>query len=60
MCAYVKSCRECQLRDKYRLEETLRPSFTTHLWAKVGHDAVHMPKSNGKGYLLVARDNLSG
>ena len=28
---YVKSCRECQMKDKQRQEEQLRPSFTTGL-----------------------------
>ena len=57
---YVKSCRECQMKDKQRQEEQLRPSFTTGLWSRINMDAVHMPTSNGKSYLIVARDDVSG
>ena len=36
------------------------PTFSKMLWAKVGLDVVHMPKSDGKNYLVLCREDLSG
>jgi hypothetical protein len=57
---YVASCKECQLRGSLRMEEALYPTYTSAMWTKVGLDVVHMPSCQGKEYLVVARDDLSG
>ena len=57
---YVKSCPECQHRDPTRLEESLHPTWTNALFAKVAIDVVHMPHAFGYSHLVVGRDDLSG
>ena len=57
---YVRECSRCQFRSSTRLEEPLHPTWTTYLWQKVGLDVVYMPSVEGKKYLVVARDDLSG
>ena len=57
---YVKTCEECQRRSSRRQEEALRPTYVDARWQKVGMDVTLMPKSKGKSFLVVARDDLSG
>jgi hypothetical protein len=57
---FVASCAECQFRDPLRLEEALYPTYTSAMWVKVGLDIVHMPPCQGKEYLVIAREDLSG
>lgn len=57
---YVKSCEECQRRARVRYEEPLHPTWSILVWEKVGIDVVHMPPSEGFGYIVFARDDLSG
>lgn len=57
---YVQTCEACQKRDPARIEEALHPTWVSLLWSKIGLDVVHMPPSEGKRYLVVARDDLSG
>ena len=57
---YIQTCEECQKRSSTRTEEALHPTWVSLLWEKVGLDVVHMPTRQGKSYLVVARDDLSG
>jgi hypothetical protein len=58
--AFVASCDRCQLRDPRRLEEALYPTWSSALFEKIGLDIVQMPPCQGKNYLVVAREDLSG
>jgi hypothetical protein len=58
--AYVLGCKICQMRDSRRQEEALYPTWESALFEKIGLDVVHMPQSDGKNYLVVAREDLSG
>jgi len=57
---YVRTCKECQMRDGRRLEEALHPTWVSVMWQKVCLDIVYMPKIRGFQYLVLARDDLSG
>ena len=58
---YIRSCEECQRRARNRFEEPLHPTWTATVWEKVGVDVVYMPPtSNGYGFIVFARDDLSG
>ena len=57
---YCNSCPECQLRSSNRVEEPLYATWTRTIWEKIGLDIVHMQAVQGKTYLVVARDDLSG
>jgi Integrase zinc binding domain len=57
---YVKSCEECQRRARIRYEEPLHPTWSTTVLEKVGVDVVHMPTSGNYGYIVFARDDLTG
>ena len=54
------TCKECQLRDPLRLEEPLYLTYTSAMWEKVGLDIVYMPACQGKEFLVVAQEDLSG
>ena len=58
--AYVRSCRECQLRAPRMEDEALHPTWMSCLWEKVAVDVVHMPASYGYEYLVLAREDVSG
>jgi hypothetical protein len=58
--AYIAGCKVCQRRDSRRQEEALYPTWESGLFKKIGLDVVHMPQSDGKNYLVVAREDLSG
>ena len=58
--AFIASCKRCQFRDPRRQEEALHPTWTSVMFEKIGLDVVHMPSCNGKNYLVIARDDLSG
>jgi hypothetical protein len=59
---WVKTCDECQRRGKRRFEEPLHPTWSVTVWDKVGLDVIYMPweGEGGDGYLVLARDDLSG
>ena len=57
---FVDTCAPCQFRSGERAEEPLYPTWSSYLWEKVGLDVIHMPPCEGKRYLAVARDDLSG
>jgi hypothetical protein len=57
---YVRQCRECQFRANKRAADTMLPTWSKALWAKIAIDVVHMPASEGKHYLVVAREDVSG
>jgi Integrase zinc binding domain len=56
---FVASCKRCQFRDPRRLEEALYPTWSSAMFYKIGLDVIHMPSSNGKNFLVTARDDLS-
>ena len=58
--AYIAGCKICQRRDSRRQEEALYPTWESSLFEKIGLDVIHMPQSDGKNYLVVAREDLSG
>ena len=57
---FVASCDRCQFRDPRRLEEALYPTWSSALFEKIGLDIVQMPPCEGKNYLVIAREDLSG
>ena len=57
---HLKTCDPCQRRAAPREEEALHPIWTNVLWQKVCVDIVHMQPSEGKHYLVLAREDLSG
>ena len=58
--SYVKTCKECQMRDGRRMEEALHPTWVSVMWQKVCVDITYMPQVKGFKYLVLARDDLSG
>lgn len=57
---YVRSCERCQKRKPNKEEEALHSTWVTFMWQKLGLDVVHMSKSQGKSYIIMTRDDLSG
>lgn len=57
---YIKSCDECQFRDHRQLEEPLHPTWSVVVGRKWAVDVVHMPSAEGKEYLVLAREDISG
>ena len=57
---WVKRCEECQKRDQRRFQEHLHPTGSITVWAKVGLDMVYMPWGGKDGFIVLARDDLSG
>src|SRR5438045_7299165 len=57
---YVATCKECQLQDPVHLEEPLYLTYMSAMWEKVGLDIVYMPACQGKEFLVVAWEDLSG
>jgi hypothetical protein len=57
---WVKTCERCQRRARNRYEEPLHPTWSTIVWEKIGVDVVYMPWDPGGGYIVFARDDLSG
>jgi ribonuclease HI len=57
---WVKTCDGCQKRDQRRYDEPLHPTWTITVWEKVGLDVIYMPWDGKDGFLVLARDDLSG
>jgi hypothetical protein len=57
---HVKSCEQCQLTARTRVESELYPTWVQALWHKVALDVVHMPLRSGKDRLVLARGEGSG
>jgi hypothetical protein len=59
---YVKTCYQCQIHSSKRWEEELYPTWGPEVpWGWITIDVVYMPNGrNGKKYLVVARDLLTG
>ena len=57
---WVKTCDECQKRAKRRFAEPLHPTWSITVWEKVGLDVIYMPWEGKDGYIVMARDDLSG
>lgn len=43
-----------------RFEEPLHPTWSVVVWDKVGLDVVYMPWEGDNGFIVFARDDLSG
>src|SRR5579862_3855582 len=56
----IKTCDECQKRDQRRFQEPLHPTWTITVWEKIGLDIVYMPWEGKDGFIVFARDDLSG
>lgn len=58
---WVRSCPECQARDRRHYEDPRRPVTVPTIFAKVTIDCFRMPvSSSGKQTVVVARDDLTG
>jgi hypothetical protein len=57
---FVQTCPECQLRSLRQQEEPLFPTASNGLMEKWALDITYMTKRQGKQYLVVARDDMSG
>jgi ribonuclease HI len=57
---WVKTCDECQKRDRRRFQEPLHPTWSITVWEKIGLDIVYMPWEGKDGFIVFARDDLSG
>jgi RNase H-like domain found in reverse transcriptase/Integrase zinc binding domain len=57
---WVKRCERCQKRDQHRFQEPLHPTWSITIWAKVGLDVIYMPWEGKDGFVVLARDDLSG
>jgi hypothetical protein len=57
---YCTTCRNCQLRSKALQNDSIFSTYASALFEKVSVDVVKMPLSRGKGYLAVAREDVSG
>jgi hypothetical protein len=57
---FVKTCDKCMLRSAKRQEEPMVPTASNGLMEKWALDITFMPTRNGKKYLVVARDDISG
>ena len=57
---YRETCLKCQLRDNKRIQEELTPTWIDEQWEKIGVDVVHIPKNQGKSYLVAARSDFLG
>ena len=58
--AHVSTCDICQRRERAQYKDTIYPTVTRVLFEKVAVDVVKMPKSGSFGYIVVAREDLSG
>jgi hypothetical protein len=58
--AKLQTCAECQFRSSKRMVDMLTNTYTFALWECVAMDIVYMPESNGKRFLILAREYLSG
>jgi hypothetical protein len=54
------TCDLCQRRRPNREDEALHLTWVSLMWRKVTLDVVHMPLVQGKRYMVLARDDLSG
>jgi hypothetical protein len=57
---WVKTCDECQKRAQRRFQEPLHPTWSITVWGKTGLDVVYMPWEGKDGFIVLARDDLSG
>lgn len=58
---YVKTCHQCQVRQKTLVEIPPSVTDTPSLFQQMHIDVIHMsPKSNGCGFIVHGRDGLSG
>jgi len=57
---WVKTCDECQKRAKRRFAKPLHPTWSITVWEKVRLDVIYMPWKGKDGYIVMARDDLSG
>jgi len=57
---WIKTCEICQRRARNWVEEPLHPTWTSTVWEKIGVDVVYMPIVDGIGFIVFARDDLSG
>lgn len=57
---FIRSCHECQIRQKIRLEKPLQISKSAFVFEKIYIDVMHMPLAQGYRYIVAAKDDLSG
>ena len=53
-------CEECQKRSSRRMVDMLTNTYCHALWESITVDVVFMPMNQGKNYLVIAREYLSG
>lgn len=56
----LQRCPECQLRSSKRRVDMLTNTYSFAIWESVAIDVVYMPHCQGKKYLVIAREYLSG
>jgi hypothetical protein len=56
----LTSCPECQFRSSKRKVDMMTNTYMYALWECITMDIVYMPESNGKRFLILAREYLSG
>ena len=57
---WVQTCEECQRRSSRKYADSFHATWSSAIWERVHLDTCRMPCSNGKNYLVQARDDLSG
>ena len=58
--ALCLSCPNCQKRAADRMEDPMYPTWSTGIFEKVAIDVVHMPTQDGKSFMVLAKEDLSG
>ena len=57
---YCLTCEECQRRSSLLEQDSIFSTYSQVLFEKVALDVVKMPRRRGVGYVVVAREDLSG
>jgi hypothetical protein len=58
--AKLATCPDCQMRSSKKKVDMLTNTYSFALWETVAVDVVYMPHCQGKKFLVIARDYLSG
>ena len=56
----LSKCPECQMRSSKRKVDMLSNTYSFAIWETVAIDVVYMPHCQGKRFLVIAREYLSG
>lgn len=56
----MRTCEACQRRAPNQVDEELYPTLVSALFYCLGLDIIHMERDEGKRYIVMLRDYLSG